>query len=650
VPAFTIFLIRTPAACMLDGGTFLTRGRMNSFKDLGLNPIINISLEALNFTEPTPIQAQTIPLALAGKDILGSAQTGTGKTLAFAIPLVSKLLDNPTDMALVLVPTRELAQQVLTAIKQVAGKNRSLKAALLIGGDSFFKQLQQLRSDARIIVGTPGRVIDHLKRNTLKPELFHFLVLDETDRMFDMGFESQIDQIIKQLPQERQTLMFSATLPASIIKTASRYLIQPERVSVGDNSSPVAKIKQDVLFVSESEKESKLIEELEKYSESIVIFVKTKWNADKLADKLSSLDHKAVALHGDLRQNRRERVIASFRKGTHNILVATDIAARGLDIPAIRHIVNYDLPQCPEDYIHRIGRTGRAGAEGFALSLVTPKETKSWKIINRFANTTEGITDSDRASLSHKPSRGGSRGGSGFGGGARRDSRDGGSRGGSGRREFSGSRDRFSDRPRTDRPSFKRDFSDNDGAASSEGGFERKPRFERSFTPRSSEDGGFERKPRFDRPFTPRSSEDGGFKPRFDRSASSDRPSFRKDRPFTPRSSEDGGFERKPRFERSASSGFPSDRPRREFTPRDGDAPRRAPFDRSSSERTGGSFFKRDGDRPFTPRSSSSEGGFKPRFDRPARSFDSSAPRSEGFKPRGDRPPFDPEFKRKKRD
>ena len=637
---------------MLDGGTFLTRGRMNSFKELGLNPIINISLEALNFTEPTPIQAQTIPLALAGKDILGSAQTGTGKTLAFAIPLVSKLLDNPTDMALVLVPTRELAQQVLTAIKQVAGKNRSLKAALLIGGDSFFKQLQQLRSDARIIVGTPGRVIDHLKRNTLKPELFHFLVLDETDRMFDMGFESQIDQIIKQLPQERQTLMFSATLPASIIKTASRYLIQPERVAVGDNSSPVAKIKQDVLFVSESEKESKLIEELGQRSESIVIFVKTKWNAEKLADKLSSLDHRAIALHGDLRQNKRERVIASFRKGTHNILVATDIAARGLDIPAIRHIVNYDLPQCPEDYIHRIGRTGRAGAEGFALSLVTPKETKSWKIINRFANTTEGITDSDRASLSHKPSRGGSRGGSGFGGGARRDSRDGGSRGGSGRREF-GSRDnKFSDRSRSDRPSFKRDFSDNDGAAS-EGGFERKPRFERSFTPRSSEDGGF--KPRSDRPFTPRSSEDGGFKPRFDRSASSDRPSFRKDRPFTPRSSEDGGFkprfdrpftprssedggfERKPRFERSASSGFPSDRPRREFTPRDG------------SERTGGSFFKRDGDRPFTPRSSSSEGGFKPRFDRPARSFDSSAPRSEGFKPRSDRP-FDSEFKRKKRD
>lgn len=610
---------------------------MKSFQELALNPIINKSLEVLNFTVPTPIQAQTIPLALEGKDILGSAQTGTGKTLAFAIPLVSKLLDSPSDMALVLVPTRELAQQVITAIKQVTGKNRGLRTALLIGGDSFFKQLQQLRSDARIIVGTPGRVIDHLKRNTLKPEQFHFLVLDETDRMFDMGFESQIDQIIQQLPQERQTLMFSATLPPSIIKTASRYLIKPERVAIGDVSTPVAKIKQDVLFVNESEKEAKLIEELttrQVAEEAIVVFVKTKWNAEKLADKLSALDHKAIALHGDLRQNKRERVIASFRKGTYNILVATDIAARGLDIPQIRHIINFDLPQCPEDYIHRIGRTGRAGAEGFSLCLVTPKETKNWKIINKFANTTEGITDGDRAALSFREGRGGrggSRGGS-FGG--RRDSSSSrGGRSGGGRREF-GSRDSSFSRDNKfggERRSFKRDF-DTDGATPQEGGFERKPRFDRPFDR--------ERSPRFER-------------------SSESRPFFKKDRPFSPRSSEDGSFERKPRFERSSSSSSFSDRPRRsreDFVPRDGDAPRRAPFDRSSDSRRGG-FFKKDGDRPFTPRSRDAEGGFKK--DRPFRSFSDSG-RSEGFrsnreggfKPRFDRP-FDSttsDFKRKKRD
>ncbi len=593
---------------------------MNSFQEMGLHPIISQSLASLNFTTPTPIQAQTIPLALTGRDILGSAQTGTGKTLAFTIPLVHRLLQAPSEMALVLVPTRELAQQVATAIRQVTNKQKTLRTALLIGGDSFFKQLQQLRADARIIVGTPGRVIDHLSRNTLKADKFSVLVLDEMDRMFDMGFEKQIERIVEQIPQQRQTLMFSATLPSSIIKTASRYLDKPERIAIGDASTPVAKIKQDVVFVAEAEKEAKLLEELTQRhaaDEAIVIFVKTKWNAEKLAEKLSTFGHKAIALHGDLRQNKRERVVASFRKGTYSILVATDIAARGLDIPQIRHIINYDLPQCPEDYIHRIGRTGRAGAEGFSLCLVTPKETKNWKIINKFANTSEGISDQDRAALSHKgPRRGdrqGSRGGRSFGERSDRGERP----------RFGGNRERRSDdRPFRERRSFKKDHAfDSEGAQ--EGGFERKRSFKKdrpfgkkpffnerpSFFEGQEEEHSFARKPRFNR-------FEGDSAPRFERSNNR---SNDFSRPF--RKNRDGeGFE-KP-FGRNRSFSQDQDKP---FFKR-----------RRDDNQQGGGFFKK---RPFFEEGSSSEGGFAPK-------------KRSAFKPRFDRAQDQGPrtFKRKKRD
>lgn len=379
---------------------------MNSFREMGLPPSLTTSLDKLGFLNPTPIQAQTIPLALENKDVLGTAQTGTGKTLAFVVPLLTKLLENPTGLALVLVPTRELAQQVMVIVRKVLAVNSPIKTALLIGGESIFKQIQQLKSKPRIIVGTPGRTIDHLERKNFNPKLVQFLALDEADRMFDMGFGIQLEEIFCQLPKERQTLMFSATMAPSIVKLAGKYLQNPERVSIGSVSAPAAKIKQEVIQTSESDKYQNLLAQLDQRDGSILVFVKTKQGADRLADKLCERDYKASAIHGDLRQNKREKVINNFRMGRHRIMVATDIAARGLDIPHIQHVINYDLPQAPEDYIHRIGRTARAGAQGNALCLITPGDSKRWKAICRLMNgndKSDTIAGVKAPSQSNKP-------------------------------------------------------------------------------------------------------------------------------------------------------------------------------------------------------------------------------------------------------
>ncbi len=356
---------------------------MENFNSLGLSEPLLQSLERLKFTEPTPIQAQTIPLAIAGKDILGSAQTGTGKTAAFGIPLVEKLLANPTGSALVLTPTRELASQVMQALQGLLDKQWRNKTALLIGGEAIFKQLQKLRGRPRLIVGTPGRINDHLKRGSLKLRDTNFLVLDETDRMLDMGFLEQIDDILAHMPQKRQTLLFSATLPKNIVKIAEKYLNKPERVAIGESFVPVAKIKQEVLFVADKEKYQKFLDELAQREGSVIVFVKTKMGADRMAGRLRKENHQADAIHGDLRHNKRESVIRSFRNSKFRIMVATDVAARGLDIPHIEHVINYDLPQCPEDYIHRIGRTSRAGRSGSALCFVTPTDRGKWQAIKR---------------------------------------------------------------------------------------------------------------------------------------------------------------------------------------------------------------------------------------------------------------------------
>ncbi len=390
---------------------------MDSFQQMGLPPALVSSIEKMEITIPTPIQAQTIPLALLNKDILGSAQTGTGKTLAFAIPLVCHLLNFPESSALVLVPTRELAEQVLTAIKKLIISYPSIRMALLIGGVPYFKQMQQLRSRARIIVGTPGRIIDHMQRNTVDFSQTGFLALDEADRMFDMGFGIQIEEIIKNLPQTRQTLMFSATMPQNIERLAAKYLNSPERISVGSSTQPLEKIKQEMIKVSESDKLDQLFDQIQKREGSIIIFVKTKQGADQLAQQLTRQDYHTVAIHGDLRQRQRDFAIQDFRRGKYRIMVATDIAARGLDIPHIEHVINYDLPQCAEDYIHRIGRTGRAGKEGSALCMVTPQDRRKWDAIQKLLDPsykspyTGGGGSNDRNRFPRRGSGGGGGGG-----------------------------------------------------------------------------------------------------------------------------------------------------------------------------------------------------------------------------------------------
>ena len=359
---------------------------MENFYSFGLPDALIQSLDKLKFTIPTPIQAATIPLALSGKDVLGSAQTGTGKTGAFGIPLIAKLLSDPRSSALVLTPTRELAAQVMQSLQDLLGRNSPIKAALLIGGDPMGKQMQQLRMRPRLFVGTPGRINDHLERGTVNFSQTSFLVLDETDRMLDMGFSIQIERIIKHLPKVRQTLLFSATLPKNIVKIADTYLNQPERVAMGSTTAPAQNLKQDIVHLSEDEKYPQLLTQLNQRSGSIIIFVKTKFGAEKMAKKLRAENHQTDAIHGDLRHSKRETVIRGFRNSKYRILVATDIAARGLDIPHIEHVINFDLPQCPEDYIHRIGRTARAGAEGEALCFVTPGDRMKWNAINRLLN------------------------------------------------------------------------------------------------------------------------------------------------------------------------------------------------------------------------------------------------------------------------
>jgi len=359
---------------------------MENFNALGLPQPLLSALEKMQFTTPTPIQAQAIPPALEGKDILGSAQTGTGKTGAFSIPLITKLLNNPQGMAIVMTPTRELAAQVLAAMQKMLVNTPQIKTALLIGGESMFKQLNQLKARPRIIVGTPGRINDHLERRSLNLSAADFLVLDETDRMLDMGFGVQIDRVLAGMPKQRQTLLFSATLPPHIVKIAERYMNAPVRIAVGAVNQAVQKIQQEVLRLAVPEKYNALLKQLQQREGSVIVFVKTKRGADRMAKKLMEDKHSAAAIHGNLNQGQRNRVIQAFRDKKHRVMVATDVAARGLDIPHIEHVINYDLPQVAEDYIHRIGRTARAGAEGSAICFITPDDFEMWGEIDALLN------------------------------------------------------------------------------------------------------------------------------------------------------------------------------------------------------------------------------------------------------------------------
>jgi ATP-dependent RNA helicase DeaD len=376
---------------------------MENFNSLNLEKTLMDSIAVINFKTPTPIQAQAIPVALEGKDILGTAQTGTGKTAAFGIPLVNFLLKTQKDTALVMTPTRELATQVMQTMTSLIGRG-NIRSALLIGGDSMQKQLRQMQRNPRLIVGTPGRINDHLKRRTLKLQKTSFLVLDESDRMLDMGFTPQINQVLETVPEKHQTLLFSATLANNIVRLAERYLKNPVRISVGSTSTPIDKIKQEILHVKDGDKYNQLIKEIYNRQGAILIFVKTRRNAEKMVKRLKYDDHDADAIHGNLRQNKRDKVIKAFRNGHFRILVGTDVASRGLDIPAIKHVINFDLPQLPEDFIHRIGRTARAGAEGSALSFIGGDDRSKWNAIQRLIDPN---FKQDKSSRDHKRKRGG---------------------------------------------------------------------------------------------------------------------------------------------------------------------------------------------------------------------------------------------------
>jgi len=352
-----------------------------TFESLNLSESLLKSLEKIHFKTPTPVQQEAIPLVLAGSDVLVSSQTGTGKTGAFGIPIISNIMDNPSHGALIITPTRELATQIIKTFEDFIGYKSPIRTALLIGGESISKQLHRLKLNPNIIVGTPGRISDHLKRRSLALKDVKFLVLDETDRMLDMGFLHQIDDIIKHVPKERQTLLFSATLPANIIKVSEKYMNNPKRIAVGSAVNPIEKIKQDVIHIKEEAKFPELLEQLNKREGSVLIFVKTKYGTERMVKKLRAEKYDADGIHGNLNHNKRERVIQDFRNQKFRVLVATDIVARGLDIPHIQHVINYDIPQCPEDYIHRIGRTARAGQEGESLSFVSQTESKKWDAI-----------------------------------------------------------------------------------------------------------------------------------------------------------------------------------------------------------------------------------------------------------------------------
>ncbi len=374
---------------------------MSNFAQFGLPSSLIEALERMLITTPTPIQEQTIPVALNGLDVLASAHTGTGKTVAYLIPLILKL-SGTKNTALILAPTRELAMQVNVTLNQMLAGPAPFRTALLIGGAPMFKQYADLKRKPQVIVGTPGRINDHLQRGSLNLEGVRFLIIDEADRMLDMGFGIQLDQIAEYLPATRQTLMFSATMPPNIERLSKRYLNNPQRISIHASFQPAPKIKQEIVHVTIADKKNHLVKELELREGSIIVFVKTKRRADSMSRELRQLGHNTEAMHGDLTQSRREKVIRSFRAGKSRIMIATDVAARGLDIPHVLHVINYDLPECPEDYVHRIGRTGRADAEGNALSIVSPEDQYKWKEIFRMLNPEAAAQERSQSKPPHQ--------------------------------------------------------------------------------------------------------------------------------------------------------------------------------------------------------------------------------------------------------
>ncbi len=355
-----------------------------NFHTLGLSEALLQDLAAAGFSSPTPIQAQAIPSALAGRDIIGCAQTGTGKTAAFVIPLVERLavLPKGQPQALILAPTRELALQTQTTIEKL-GRRRRVSATVIVGGADMQAQVRGLRQRPDILVATPGRLLDHMWNGTILLSSIKILVLDEADRMLDMGFAPQINQILDALPEERQTMLFSATLPTDLARLMQASVKNPVRVMVTPSATTADGITQAVHHTSHDAKADLLLSLLGADKDTALVFTRTKHRADRLGRLLGSAGHRVAVLHGDRSLSQRRAALDGFRRGTFRVLVATDIAARGIDVANIGHVINFDLPNCPEDYVHRIGRTARMKTTGRATSFVTREDHQQLRDIER---------------------------------------------------------------------------------------------------------------------------------------------------------------------------------------------------------------------------------------------------------------------------
>jgi len=352
-----------------------------AFYGLGIAPAMLEILERLRFTTPTPIQRQSIPIAIEGKDVVGIAQTGTGKTLAFGIPMLQRLAKTK-GRGLVILPTRELALQVDEALRQL-GTSLGLRTAVLIGGLSLQPQIRAIRANPHIIIATPGRLIDHLNQKTVRLDHVHILVLDEADRMLDMGFAPQIKRILEAAPRDRQTMLFSATMPNEIMKMAATYMKLPIRVEIAPTGTTVERVTQE-LFIVHREAKTRLLEKiLKEYRGSTLVFTRTKHGARKITKSVRGMGESAAEIHSNRSLAQRRDALEGFKSGKYRVLIATDIAARGIDVVGIEVVVNFDLPTNPEDYVHRIGRTARAGRAGHAISFAMPEQRNEVRDIER---------------------------------------------------------------------------------------------------------------------------------------------------------------------------------------------------------------------------------------------------------------------------
>lgn len=350
-----------------------------TFYNLGIAPKMLEVLERLKFVSPTPVQHSAIPMAIEGKDIVAVAQTGTGKTLAFGIPMIQSLA-NTDHQGLILAPTRDLAIQVFDVLKYIMPAFK-ISGVVLVGGMPMGKQIAQLRKKPQVIIATPGRLIDHLERRTISLKKVSMVVLDEADRMLDMGFEPQVRRILEGTTQNHQTLLFSATMPANIVKLATKYMKMPIHVEIAPSGETTKNVTQELFIIKESNKKDLLMALLDQYRGSVLLFIRTKNKTKKISRELNAAGHSATEIHSDRSMAQRKQAIEGFKSGRFRLLVATDVAARGIDIKNIELVINYDLPDDVENYVHRIGRTGRANQKGHAITFAAPDQGKNVRAI-----------------------------------------------------------------------------------------------------------------------------------------------------------------------------------------------------------------------------------------------------------------------------